>query len=221
MMLGSLPNPDQAVALRAVRAEQRPAVDALWRLDAAFGAVLATGTQPMIGGIRLAWWREALEWLDRAPPPAEPVLQSLAEHVLPAGISGAALAEMEEGWAALLEDGALTASAIETHAAKRGGLHFRYTAALLEAPEPFVEPAGEAWALVDLARRTSDAVDQEAALATARTRALPTRWPRALRPLGMLTVLAARDLAREPARWEPPGAPPRVARMLRHRLAGW
>jgi hypothetical protein len=42
-----------------------------------------------------------------------------------------------------------------------------------------------------------------------------------LRPLGMLAVLAERDLKRGPARWEEPGAPPRAARMLRHRLTGF
>jgi hypothetical protein len=61
----------------------------------------------------------------------------------------------------------------------------------------------------------------EAALAAARQRRLPKRWSRALRPLGMLSVLADRDRSRASNELEPPGAPPRVARMLRHRLTGW
>ena len=87
-------DPDRTLALAYVAAAARPAVQALWRLDAAFAAILATGTQPMISQLRLAWWREALERLDAAPPPAEPVLQALAAYVLPV-VSGAELAAME------------------------------------------------------------------------------------------------------------------------------
>ena len=76
--------PPARARLRA-RRRARPRVEALWRLDVTLGAVLATGREPMVSRIRLAWWREALERLDREPPPAEPVLQALAAHVLPAG----------------------------------------------------------------------------------------------------------------------------------------
>ena len=60
-------------------ASKRAAIETLWRLDAAFGAVLTTGTEPMISRIRLAWWREALEKLATAPPPAEPLLDTATE----------------------------------------------------------------------------------------------------------------------------------------------
>ena len=90
-------DPDRKLALAYVPAAARPAVEALWRLDASLGAILATGTQPLISQMRLAWWREALERLDRAPAPAEPLLQDLATHVL-AVVRGAELAAMEEGW---------------------------------------------------------------------------------------------------------------------------
>ena len=78
-------DPDRRLALAYVPAAARPAVEALWRLDVTLGAVLAAGREPMIGRIRLAWWREALEKLDREAPPAEPLLQALAERVVPAG----------------------------------------------------------------------------------------------------------------------------------------
>ena len=84
-------DPDRKLALAYVPAAARPAVEALWRLDVALAAILATGTQPLISQMRLAWWREALERLDHAPPPAEPVLQALAATVLPR-VTGAELA---------------------------------------------------------------------------------------------------------------------------------
>ena len=46
----------------------------------------------------------ALEKLDNSPPPPEPRLQAAAEQLLPRGVGGALLAELEDGWATLLEE---------------------------------------------------------------------------------------------------------------------
>src|SRR5687768_18599387 len=100
-------NADVALALASAPEPARAAVKALWALDHALGAVLVTGREPMISRIRLAWWRESLEKLDREPPPPEPVLAAVAQHLLPAGLTGTALAEMEEGWAVLAGPGSL------------------------------------------------------------------------------------------------------------------
>src|SRR5687767_12959413 len=91
-------DPDRVLALSYVPAARRAAVGALWRLDAALGVVLSAGRESMISRIKLAWWRDSLERLDTERAPAEPVLQAVAEHVLPAGVTGAELAAMEEGW---------------------------------------------------------------------------------------------------------------------------
>jgi phytoene synthase len=93
---------DQVLALSYVGVRRRPAAEALWRLDAALGAVLTSGREPLIKQIKLAWWRDALEALDRNPAPAEPVLEAVGEHVLPRGVTGAQLAAMQEGWNLLL-----------------------------------------------------------------------------------------------------------------------
>jgi len=213
-------NADVALALASVPEPARAAVHALWALDESLGRVLSTGREPMISRIRLAWWREALERLDREPAPKEPVLEGIAGEVLPRGVRGAELAEMETGWALLPGDQPITREDLETYAASRGGLLFGFTARLLGASGE-VAPAGEAWALVDLARHSTERADVEAALGAALERKLPRRWPKALRPLGMLAALAERDLKRGPTRWEEPGSPPRTARMLRHRVTGW
>ena len=76
--------PDLTLALSYVPAARRPALEALFGLDAALGAALAGGREPMISRIKLAWWREALEKLDSRPAPGEPVLEAVAAHVLPA-----------------------------------------------------------------------------------------------------------------------------------------
>lgn len=208
---------DRRLALAYVPAPRRPAIEALWRLDATLGAALARGTERRITQIRLAWWREALERLDEGPPPAEPLLQSLAGHVLPE-VSGVELAAMEEGWSILLE-GAPDTEALEQHAVLRGRLLFRYTARLLGGNGE-AERAGESWALVDLARRSADPGEAQAALAAARSLEDSGNWARRLRPLGMLSVLTRRDLERGAGDFERRGSPARMLRMLRHRLTG-
>jgi phytoene synthase len=59
---------------------------------------VAGTTEPMIGEIRLAWWREACEGLDAGRVPAQPLLQLAADALLPAGIAGAELAAIEDRW---------------------------------------------------------------------------------------------------------------------------
>lgn len=174
----------------------------------------------MVGRIKLAWWREALEALDRTPAPAEPLLQKLQADVLPRGVDGAELARMEEGWVLLLSDAPLTNEELDAHARLRGGVLFRASARLLGGAAVGVEQAGEIWALADLARHSGDAQDQASAIAAAGEREGPERWPVALRPLGMLFALARRDLEQKRPRWETQGSPRRMVRMLRLRLTG-
>lgn len=215
----ALLDPERRLALAYVPTSARAALDALWRLDVTLGAVLATGNEPMISRIRLAWWREALERLDCAPPPAEPMLESVARDLIPAGVGGAELAGMEEGWVVLTEPGPLTPEDFANYAAKRGGLLFRFGARLLGDAAEGVDHAGARWALVDLARRSGTVAEAKAAIAMARRLPTgPSRWPRRLRPLGMLAALAERDIVGGAP--EVQGSPARIWRMLRHRLTG-
>jgi phytoene synthase len=213
-------DPDRRLALAYVPAPMRPSVNALWRLDVTLASILATGRDPSIKMIKLAWWREALERLDREAPPPEPLLHAIAEHLLPAGISGTMLAEMEAGWAALVEEPKLGPQTRAEYAAARGGPLFRHSAFLLGHPEARVERAGEGWALVDLARHSSNPLEGEAALAAAGSLLEAWRWPAPLRPLGMLAALARRDAERGSGQWENQGSPARMARMMWHSFSG-
>lgn len=208
-------DPARRLALAYVPAAARPAVEALWRLDLAFASVLATGTQPVISQMRLAWWREALERLDQAPPPAEPVLQALAAHVLPT-VTGMELAAVEEGWLMLVSEEALSEEELALYAARRGGLLFTYAARLLGDSRFPVARAGAAWALADLARhsRRVDEIKSPPPMPK-------LKWPRKLRPLGMLAMLAKRDLERLDGEQEKQGSPKRILRIIRHRIGGY
>lgn len=216
-------DPDRTLALSYVPTEKRHALRALWRLDAALGAALAGGREPMLSRIKLTWWRDSLERLDREPAPAEPVLQEVKARVVSRSIRGEQLARMEEGWAMLLSQDPLTPEELDIYAVGRGALLFRYSSSLLGYQlNDRVKRAGEGWALADLARH-SNLVDAAAALAAAGARladATAQRWPASMRPLGMLAMLARRDVERGTGAFERQGSPARMARMLRHRLTG-
>ncbi|RYE01298.1 MAG: hypothetical protein EOP61_11635, partial [Sphingomonadales bacterium] len=90
-------NPERALIL-TYAGERRAALAALLALDDALATLLRTTSEPALGQMRLAWWREALERLDSAPAPAEPVLRALAGEVLPLGVTGASLVPIVHGW---------------------------------------------------------------------------------------------------------------------------
>jgi 15-cis-phytoene synthase len=205
-----------------VPAARRSAVVAVFAVDAAMGDVLRTTSEPQLGAIRLAWWRERLEELDvGAAAPAEPRLQAVANELLPRGVSGRALAGLEDAWLKLLDPfpwDAATSEAIWF----RGRRLFALAAQILGRTGDDIEEAGGLWALVDVARHCSDAESRRLLVEQARTfarRLGGTRFPPGLRPLSMLAALAIRDCARgEP--FEREATPARAAAMLRHRLGG-
>ena len=218
-MTGPELDPDRVLALSYVSAGRRPALAALWRLDRALGQVLAGGREPMISRIKLAWWREALEKLDRGGAPAEPLLQELASTILPIGMTGSELAEMETGWSVLVDADRLGREELGIYAQGRGGLLFRHSARILGGAGDAMESAGRIWALVDLARHSAEIDEADAAVALALAEP-GLRVPPKLRPLGMLAALALRDAEADRARWEAQGSPGRMLRMLRHRFTG-
>lgn len=212
-------DPECALASAYAPAPRREALRLLWRLDATLGRIVATTREPTLGAVRLLWWRDALAALDEGPPPAEPLLREIAAALLPAGVTGHALAAIAEGWERVLP-GAGEPEALARHAAERGGGLFALAAAVLDAtPNDALRRAGEGWALVDLARR---GIEVSAALSLARARFAPSRrarWAVALRPLGMLATLARRD-ASAAAALPHQGGPGRIGRMIAHRLTG-
>nr|WP_310468589.1 squalene/phytoene synthase family protein [Sphingomonas sp.] len=176
----------------------RPAFSALWAIDLALADVVATTTEPGLGAIRLAWWRDALTDLDAARPPAEPRLTAVADEVLRHGIRGAEVAELAECWLPLLgPEPDLTTAADGLR--RRGKILFGFGARLLGWDAKEGEAAGALWSLVDGARQCHDFHVRSALLEEARREIAalpPQKPPRALRPLTVLAALAAHDVLR-------------------------
>ena len=189
------------------------------------GAVVAAAREPAIGAMRLLWWRDALARLDaaEAPVPAEPLLAAAAATLLPAGLSGESLAAIEEGWAALLDEEEPGEADIDAHAQGRGGPLFALSAQLLGILPEDVRAAGEGWALADLGHRLRNAEARQFARSSAAERLTQVnigRWPAALRPLGLLVVLARLDANRPADRLRRQGSPARLLRTLAYRVTG-
>lgn len=189
----------------------RPAFDALLDIDEALGDVVAKASEPALAAIKLAWWRERLQELDEGKATAEPRLQAAAQELLPRGVTGGDLAQLEEGWGGMLydpPDGALLT--------EHGTRLFQLGAKLLNVAfnDDTIGVAGRLFAGVDAARRGFlDLVPGSAGSGG-------SRIARRARPLTALAALAARDLRRGGPPFEPEATPGRAWALIKHRLTG-
>lgn len=210
------------IALAYLPEVRRSRLASLFELDALLGGLVARAREPAIGLMRLVWWRDALAALDDGVVPPEPLLAALSQSTLP----GAALADLTEGWEALLDDPDLQEATISLHAERRGATLFALAGRLLESRDVDAQrlaDAGAGWALADLARHLSVPDRAVAVMAAARApleRAMAERWPSRLRSLGMLVALARQDARRGAGALSPPGSRGRLLRMLAHRWTG-
>ena len=190
--------------------ELRPAFDALFAIDDVMAEVVASSTQPALGAIRLAWWREALERLDRHPPPPEPRLKAAAASLLTRGVTGSALAALEDGFATLLDE-----EPDRDRLGAGGAALFAIGATLLGGDDAKLAIAGQLHAFARAARRGHAAFpdDIDATIFTGH------RFPRVLRPLTAFARLAARDVSQAP-KLEPEATPARAIALLSHCLFG-
>lgn len=214
----SAPDPERALALSYAPASSRAGLAALLDLDETLGQTLRTTREPLVGQMRLTWWHGALCGLDAGPPPAQPVLQALAQTVLPRGVTGSALARMIDGWEALLDPAPLDRERLDMFAAQRGAGLFEMAGRILGAGDPLAA-MGAGWALADLvghARAAAEMAQARTLAMEALGPALARKWSRPARPLGALALIARMDLTST----SPPGAPRRVARLAWHRLTG-
>lgn len=195
-MTGTVPLPPlrdeiRALALNYAPPAHRSRLHALWALDEAFGQVVRTTTEPMIGQMRLTWWHERLSALGAGLAPAEPLLAALAAAMPGQGLE---LAAMIEGWEALLDPLPLGDDAIALHAVARGGQVFTLSAGGVgDATD--VRAAGEGWAAMDFALHCSDAETARRAQAFACERLAGAAVPKA-KTLRILTRLARGDAGR-------------------------
>lgn len=158
-------------------------------LQSEFARICHIASEPLIGEIRLSWWRERLQslWHDGAAA-SHPLLQALAEIDLPQHLPFDYIEQLVEAYVAqLYEQSAEDASTQLTANTAQG------SAVLAEAmgwlltgrAEPAAQLAGRAYALALTDRQAAEAV-----LAT-----LPRATDRSLLPVMLHATLARHILA--------------------------
>lgn len=193
MASGPILSDEQLLVLRLAAPATRNGMAAVFALDARLATIVRSTREPMLGRIRLTWWRDALAGLDGGGPvPDEPVLLEVAA----AGLPGTALADLAEGWMVLLDEDFAAAERLEAYAGLRGGTLFAAIGRLSGATAG-LDAAGAGWALADLAANVSDADVATAVRVRAverLTNAFDRRWRREERSIGLLAWLALTDL---------------------------
>lgn len=194
--MGTLPHnlpPDQEIAIAYALPGDRPAVRALLELDRRLSEVVATGGEPLVSQLRLAWWRDVLGKRPEDRPAGEPLIELLGQSW---GARSCTLVALVDGWEALLAE-KLDAGAIDNFVAGR-------TTAWAEFPgdaservgEGAVERAAKLWALADLLAHLATQADRQLVLEMAAIQGKPPSLPRRMRPLSILAGLGRRALRR-------------------------
>lgn len=153
-------------------------------------------SEPMLGQMRLAWWRDALAKPVAERPRGDVVLDGIGEHW---GGRENALSEMVDGWEVLLSAERMGRGEAEAFGAARGAFFAALAPDRSPALAARLAAAGSRWALADAAAAVSDEEERAAlvaaGLATAQHGATE-RLPRGLRGVAVLDVLATRALKR-------------------------
>ncbi|QGP80873.1 hypothetical protein [Sphingobium sp. CAP-1] len=210
--------PPLAMLLSAHAGPQADRHRALWAFDARLAKVARTTSEATIGQMRLAWWNDVIEDVERRKGRGEPVVDALRAT---GAIGAPGLVAMIDGWEVLVAEPQVDAPGLNDYAVGRGGGLFRALADADDAPDWLVA-AGQVWALWDLAGHVDDRVLAEAALTRARAllgQADGACWPGAWKPLRIAFTLARQDVIA--GRGSPRGMPRTLAwRLLRIALVG-
>ncbi len=185
--------PEAELALAWSPAKVRGPLSMALQLDRRLARIVARTTEPMLGQMRLAWWRDVLTACVVDRPRGDLVLDGIGVHW--AGRE-APLVALVNAWEVLVTAERLGSDEIAGFAAGRAA----FFADLADDPAPEdlrarLAAAGTCWALADAAAGVSDQ-DERAALVAAGLAASDTagRLPRAFRGVAVLEALAKRAL---------------------------
>lgn len=185
---------EQELALAYTPEALRWKMAAFFALDARLAQIVANTHEPMLGQMRLAWWRDMLGTTKQDRPAGDDVLDAIGEHW---NGQEASLVKLVDAWEILIAEEELSAEAIVRFGAGRAA-----PAAALADPAQArdrdrVLVAATRWALADAASKISGESERhgfvEAGLAQPAGKATLSK---PLRGLAVLEALALRALKR-------------------------
>jgi phytoene synthase len=165
-------DPDRWMSSRFIPdPETRADVVALYAFDHELARAPRVSSNPLIGEIRLTWWREALDEIyDGRPVRRHPTAEALAGAAARQGLDREPLEALIDARYRELNATPLSAEDALDWARGTGGETATIVAGLLDPDRP-AEPAREAGAAWALGRRLSDAPDLRPVFEAARGRA--------------------------------------------------
>jgi 15-cis-phytoene synthase len=157
----------------------RPSFALLLKFDARFAGVIGNASEPLIGQMKLAWWRDAVRAGASENPKGEPMLSALFAFDQPILTKGTGA--LIDAWEILVADPQWSASTVQDFAQARGEAIARAYSALCGRGD-FSADAMTQWAIADLRLRFGSRVSDVALLDSA----LPA--VRVFRPLTILAM---------------------------------
>ena len=138
-------------------AAHRPALFALLAFNLELAKTHEVVSEPMLGEIRLQWWRDALAEIREGRPRAHPVVQALSPCLMSGRLSADACLALIDGRTGDIDgEGPADMAALEAYAAATAGV---LNAALAEVSDlagtaagTAALPIGRAWGLIGLLR---------------------------------------------------------------------
>ena len=186
---------EQRLALAYAPSRARPAWLGLLALDQRLAEIVRQAREPMLGQIRLAWWRDLLSQDPSAWPEGEPLVCHIADHL--AGVAPR-LAELATGWEYLLSGEVLTPAQFSGYAAARAGAYAVVAEQLAgERGGRVAQTAATWWVLGDTYSRLSNEAERANLIELADTTPRPRHHlGRTGRPLAVLGALGERAVRR-------------------------
>lgn len=159
--------PPQRLAVAYAPVEERAAFSLLLAFDLRMAQLVANASEPLIGQLKLAWWRDAIAMEPDKRPKGEPLLGQLA---LGERDASAAMLRLVDAWEGLLVgDGG--PDALEDFGKARGAAIFATYAAWVRS-DADVGLLGAAWAVADLTGTAPQVVNDLTAFRHAKLRPL-------------------------------------------------
>lgn len=186
----------QRLALAYAPSSVRPVWLGLLALDVRLAEIVRHAREPMLGQIRLAWWRDLLSRDSATWPEGEPLVRHIAEH-LP--VAAPALADMASGWEQLLSGDVLSQDQLAGYLAGRAGGYAAVAAQVSGAAKHRnSETAATWWTLGDTFSQLTSQDEQSRLLALAPAATVAGQvLVRSQRPLAVLAALGKWALIRQ------------------------
>lgn len=188
-------DPLQRLIISYAKRSDRQRYAFLFAFDSRLAAIIRTTSEPLIGQMRLTWWRDILTKPAAHRPDGEPLV-ALFNEVEPDGVDVQYLLTLIDGWEVMLEDFPWDDRQIDKYASNRGQGYFGF-GLNDDYKMKNVQEASKLWALWDFAIGCSDPIMRAWALKASKNilqKNTTASFDKSGRPLSILCKLAAHDV---------------------------